>query len=113
MGEETRKRRTYSGANCNTVECRFSVNANCFLKCISEEENSTQPATEGGGGTIRESSIILNITLHYIRFPGSKVSQNDCRIWNKSYKYKNTYTAHFKHSKNIEDRVLKLGLFQS
>jgi hypothetical protein len=28
--------------------------------------------------------------LYYITFPGSKVSQNDCRTWNKSYKYKNT-----------------------
>jgi hypothetical protein len=28
------------------------------------------------------------VILHYITFPGSKVSQNDCRMWNKSYKYK-------------------------
>jgi hypothetical protein len=37
---------------------------------------------------------------NYITFPGSKVSQNDCKMWNKSYKYKNTYTVHLKHSKN-------------
>jgi hypothetical protein len=33
------------------------------------------------------------IVLHYIAFPGSKVSQNDCRIQNMSYKYKNTYST--------------------
>jgi hypothetical protein len=31
--------------------------------------------------------------LHYTAFPGSKVSQNDCRIWNMSYKYKNICTV--------------------
>lgn len=25
-------------------------------------------------------------TLHYIAFPGSRVSQNDCRMWNMSSK---------------------------
>jgi hypothetical protein len=34
--------------------------------------------------------------LHYITFPGSEVSQNDSRMWNKSYKYKNTYTVQLK-----------------
>jgi hypothetical protein len=37
--------------------------------------------------------------LHYITFPGSRVGQNDCRMWNKSYKYKNTYTVYLKLSK--------------
>jgi hypothetical protein len=31
--------------------------------------------------------------IHYITFPGSKVSQNDCRMWNKSYKYKDIYST--------------------
>jgi hypothetical protein len=31
--------------------------------------------------------LIRSITLPYITFPGSKVSQNDCRMWNKSYNY--------------------------
>jgi hypothetical protein len=44
------------------------------------------------------SSIL--VTLHYITFPGSKVSQNDCRMWNKSYRYKDTYTVQLKHSKS-------------
>jgi hypothetical protein len=39
-------------------------------------------------------------TLHYITFPGSKVSQNYCRMWNKSYKYKDAYTVQWKHSKS-------------
>jgi hypothetical protein len=26
-------------------------------------------------------------------FSGSIVSQNDCRLWNKSYKYNNTYST--------------------
>jgi hypothetical protein len=41
-----------------------------------------------------------NKPVHYITFPGSIVSQNDCRMWNKSYKYKNTYTVQLKHSKS-------------
>jgi hypothetical protein len=32
--------------------------------------------------------ILKAITLHYIPFHGLKVSQNDCRMWNMSYKYK-------------------------
>jgi hypothetical protein len=40
----------------------------------------------------------LAVTLHYVTFHGSKVSQNDCRMWNKSYNYKNTYTVQLKHS---------------
>jgi hypothetical protein len=42
----------------------------------------------------------FHITLHYITFHGSKVSQNHCRMWNKSYNYKNTYTVQLKHSKS-------------
>jgi transposase len=49
-------------------------------------------------------------TLHYITFPGSIVSQNDCRMWNKSYKYNNTYTVHLKHSKNTYTHTYKLIL---
>jgi hypothetical protein len=35
---------------------------------------------------------IKSITLHCIAFPESKVSENDCRTWNISYKYKNVCT---------------------
>jgi hypothetical protein len=45
-------------------------------------------------GTSGELLQLHYITLHYITFPGSIVTQNDCRMWNKSYKYKNTYTNH-------------------
>jgi hypothetical protein len=50
------------------------------------------------------------IILHYITLPGSKVSQNDCSMWNKSYKYNNTYTVHLKHSKNTHTHIYKLIL---
>jgi hypothetical protein len=36
--------------------------------------------------------VLFYITIHYIAFPGYKVSENDCRIWNMSYKYKNMYS---------------------
>jgi hypothetical protein len=42
----------------------------------------------------------IHLHLHYITFPESKVSQNDCRMWNKSYKYKDTYTVQLNHSKS-------------
>lgn len=35
MGEEARKRRTYSGAKCDTVEHRFRVNANVLLSAFA------------------------------------------------------------------------------
>jgi hypothetical protein len=34
FGKETRKYEIYSGAKCSIVECWFSVNENCFVKCI-------------------------------------------------------------------------------
>jgi hypothetical protein len=37
-------------------------------------------------------------SLHYIASPGSRVRQNDCRMWNVSYKYKNMYTVQLKFS---------------
>jgi hypothetical protein len=43
---------------------------------------------------------VCKCKLYYITFSGSIVSQSDCRMWNKSYKYKNTYTVHLKHSQN-------------
>jgi hypothetical protein len=36
---------------------------------------------------------------HCIAFPGSKVRQNDCRMWNMSHKYKNIYTVQLKFSR--------------
>jgi hypothetical protein len=41
------------------------------------------------------------IALHYIAlltFPGSQISQNDCRMWNMQYKYKNMCTVQLKFS---------------
>jgi hypothetical protein len=37
-------------------------------------------------GDYRSAAEIKFITLHCIIFPGSKVSQIDCRMWNMSYK---------------------------
>jgi hypothetical protein len=42
----------------------------------------------------------LEIHFFYITFHGSKVSRNDCRMWNKPYKYKNTYTVQLKYPKS-------------
>jgi hypothetical protein len=41
-------------------------------------------------------AIILQ--LYYIAFPGSKASQNFCRVWNVSYKYKKMCTVQLKFS---------------
>jgi hypothetical protein len=48
------------------------------------------------------------IILHYTVFPGSKASQNDCRIWNMSYKYKTICTMQlkFSHKKTQGNRVV-------
>jgi hypothetical protein len=56
------------------------------------------------------STVTQHVTLYYITFPASIVSQNDCRMWNKSYKYNNTYTVHLKHSKNMYTHTYKLIL---
>jgi hypothetical protein len=47
-------------------------------------------------------------TLHYIAFPGSKVSRNNCRMWSMSYKYKNMCTVQvmFSHNKTPENTVV-------
>jgi hypothetical protein len=53
--------------------------------------------------------VILHcITLHYIAFPESKVSQNDCRMRNMSYKYRNICTVQLKlsHKKPQENTVV-------
>jgi hypothetical protein len=46
---------------------------------------------------IHDDDVCKYFSLYYITFHGSKVSQNDCRMWNKSYNYKNTYTVQLKH----------------
>jgi hypothetical protein len=47
------------------------------------------------------------VTLHYIAFPGSIVSQNDCRMWNMLYKYKNICTVQPKFShKKIQENTM-------
>jgi hypothetical protein len=33
----------------------------------------------------------ITLQVYYIAFLGSKVSQNDCTMWNMPYKYKNVY----------------------
>jgi hypothetical protein len=52
------------------------------------------------------------ITLHCIAFLGSKVSQNDCGMWNMSYKYKNIHTVQLKFSHKIT-QLLHLRLFKN
>jgi hypothetical protein len=45
--EEARKHKTYTGAKCSVTACWLSVNAECFVKLLSEGETSTQrPVTE-------------------------------------------------------------------
>jgi hypothetical protein len=48
------------------------------------------------------------ITSYCNAFPGSKVSQNDCRMWNMSYKYKTICTVQlqFSHKKTQENTVV-------
>jgi hypothetical protein len=48
------------------------------------------------------------ITLHCIAFHGSKVSQNNCRMWNMSYKCKNICAVQltFSHKKTQENIVV-------
>jgi hypothetical protein len=57
---------------------------------------------------IRKSVLKLPIFSHYITFPGSRVSQNDCRMWNTSSKYKNVCAEHmkFSHKKIKENSVV-------
>jgi hypothetical protein len=52
---------------------------------------------------VANTSIFYYITLHYIAlhcisFPRSRVSQNDCRMWNMSCKYKSICTVQLKFS---------------
>jgi hypothetical protein len=53
-------------------------------------------------------SALHCIALHCIAFPGSRVSQNDCRMWNMPYKYKNIGTVQlkFSHTKKQENTVV-------
>jgi hypothetical protein len=48
------------------------------------------------------------IILYYTAFPGFKDSQNDCRMWNMSYKYRTVCTAQlkFSHKKTQENTVV-------
>jgi hypothetical protein len=39
------------------------------------------------------SEIMSHFAIYYIPFPGFKGSQNDCRMWNRSYKYKTMYST--------------------
>jgi hypothetical protein len=50
----------------------------------------------------------ITVMLHYIAFHGFRVSQNDCRMWNVSYKYKNICTVQlkFSHKKTQENTVV-------
>jgi hypothetical protein len=41
---------------------------------------------------------ISAVMLPYIAFPGSEVGQDDCRMWNISYKYKSICTIQLKFS---------------
>jgi hypothetical protein len=52
--------------------------------------------------------VKISFTLHFIAFPRSKVSQNDCRMWNMSYKYKNNCTVQlkFSHKKTQENTMV-------
>jgi hypothetical protein len=52
-----------------------------------------------GKSVLSSVTGITNSTKLHFTFHGSKVGQNDCRMWNKSYNYKNTYTVQLKHSK--------------
>jgi hypothetical protein len=49
--------------------------------------------------------LFIYMKVYYIIFPGFKVSQNDCRMWNKSYKYNDTYTVHLKHSESTYTHI--------
>jgi phage-related protein len=39
-----------------------------------------------------------SMELHFITFPGSIVSQNDCRMWNKSYRSETPLRCEDNHS---------------
>jgi hypothetical protein len=43
-----------------------------------------------------EADSMKIITLHCIAFPGFTVTQNDYRMWNMLYKYKNICTVQLK-----------------
>jgi hypothetical protein len=51
---------------------------------------------------------MITCTVHYIASPGSKVSRNDCRLWNMSYEYKSICTVQlkFSHKKTQENIVV-------
>jgi hypothetical protein len=57
------------------------------------------------------NTLELNVYT-YIAFPGFKVSQNDCRMWNMSYKYKNISAVQLKFSQKKTQR-LHIRLFKN
>jgi hypothetical protein len=51
-------------------------------------------------------TVLTCINIHtYITFCGSKIVQNDCRIWSRPYSHKDTYTIQLKHFRNTYTNV--------
>jgi hypothetical protein len=97
--------------NCNVYRLLVSWlyhKSKCTqCKMRSDQLRDFREALRWPSCTTREMALVvgLHLHLHYITFPGSKVSQNACRMWNKPYKYKDTYSTTEAFQKYIHTHI--------